>query len=170
MEFETIRNCLIKNPNILAVLGGKLYSQIAGNPRFEKIERLTEQNCIDFINQTFYGCTTEITTIYGQLEKIFSVKLEPAPDEWARSFDLDFVIKINNRYIGIQIRYAGGVSHIPQIFQERAQQVETHKKFSLKIRGKVFYIISMKDGNKKVIQNREVIPEIEQEIRRLKSL
>jgi hypothetical protein len=25
---------------------------------------------------------TEIQTIYGQLEKILNVKIEPAPDEW----------------------------------------------------------------------------------------
>jgi len=33
--------------------------------------------------------------------------------------------------------------------------------------GNVFYIISIKDGNKKIIQNIEVIEEIKEEIRRL---
>ena len=34
--------------------------------------------------------------------------------------------------------------------------------------GKVFYVISVKDGKRKIIHNREVIEEIRNEIERLK--
>jgi len=46
-------------------------------------------------------------------------------------------------------------------------QLVTHKKFTEKFGGKVFYIISIKEGNKKKIHNTEVISEIEDEIKRL---
>ena len=47
---------------------------------------------------------TEIKTIYGQLEKELGVKIEPAPDEWDRRYNVDFFIKIKEKYIGIQIK------------------------------------------------------------------
>jgi len=72
------------------------------------------------ICRTFDGFMTEIKTVYGQLQEILGVKIEPAPDEWDRLFNVDFFIKINDKYIGLQIKPAGNVSHIPQIFKERA--------------------------------------------------
>ena len=79
---------------------------------------------------------------------------------------MDF-IKINDKYIGLQIKPVSEVSHIPQIFKERSLQETTHKKFTEKFGGKVFYIISIKEGNKKKIHNTEVISEIKKEIKRL---
>src|SRR3990172_11878115 len=115
-------------------LGKKLYIKITEVIQSE-VEEITEQDCIDYISQlvidrTFDGYMTEIKTIYGQLDKELGVKIEPAPDEWDRLYNVDFFIKINEKYIGIQIKPAGGVSHIPEIFKERTQQAETHKKFN----------------------------------------
>ena len=93
--------------------------------------------------------------------------MEPAPDEWDRLYNVDFFIKIKGKYIGLQIKPAGGVSHIPQIFKEQKLQATTHKKFTERFGGRVFYIISIKEGNKKKIHNTDVISEIEDEIKRL---
>ena len=145
-------------------LGRKLYVKISEVISAE-VEDITEEDCINYmfnmvINRTFDGYMTEIKTIYGQLQQILKYKIEPAPDEWDRLFNVDFYIKINEHYIGLQIKPASGVSHIPQIFKERTLQEETHKKFQTKYGGKVFYIISIKSGNKKIIHNTEVIEEI----------
>ncbi|MDI3544946.1 MAG: hypothetical protein PWQ43_102 [Rikenellaceae bacterium] len=153
-------------------LGRKLYVKISEVLTAE-IEEVTEKDCIDYmynivIERTFDGYMTEIKTIYGQLEQILGVKIQPAPDEWDRLFAVDFFIKINDKYIGLQIKPAGGVSHIPQIFKEHVIQETTHKKFSEKYGGKVFYVISIKEGNKKKIYNTDVIDEIKKEIDRLK--
>jgi hypothetical protein len=134
----------------------------------------TEQDCIDFIvnlviRRTFDGYMTEKQTIYGQLQDIIKVKIEPAPDEWDRLYNVDFSIKIKDKYIGLQIKPIGGVSHITQIYQERTQQAKTHEKFTAKFGGKVFYVISIKVGDKKQIHNTEVIEEIKAEIKRLQS-
>ncbi|MBP7796141.1 MAG: MjaI family restriction endonuclease [Elusimicrobiales bacterium] len=112
--------------------------------------------------------TTGGATIYGQLQEILGVKIEPAPDEWDRLFNVDFFIKLNGKHIGLQIKPAGGVSHIPEIFKERQLQEKTHEKFTEKFGGKVFYVISIKEGDKKKIHNIEVIDEIKEEIERLK--
>ena len=43
------------------------------------------------IDRTYDGYVTEIQTIYGQLQGVFeSKKIEPAPDEWDRLFNVDF--------------------------------------------------------------------------------
>jgi len=57
---------------------------------------------------------------------------------------------------------------IPEIFKEKGIQVDTHKRFTEKYGGKVFYIFSAKVGGGKQIQNREVVGEIKAEIARLR--
>jgi len=152
-------------------LGRRLYIKITEVISAE-VEEITEKDCIDYmynmvISRTFDGYMTEVKTIYGQLQNALEVKIEPAPDKWDRLYNVDFFIKIKNKYIGLQIKPAGGVSHIPQIFKEQTIQAVTHKVFTEKYGGKVFYVISIKEGNKKKIHNTEVIEHIREEIRRL---
>jgi hypothetical protein len=152
-------------------LGRKLYVKITEVIASE-VEDIKEEDCIKYIfemviNRTYQGYVTEIQTIYGQLQEILKVKIEPAPDEWDRLYNVDFFIKVKEAHIGLQIKPAGGVSHIPEIFKERSQQAVTHEKFTKKYGGKVFYVISVKVGDSKKIQNVEVIDEIATEIKKL---
>jgi len=155
----------------LVEIGKKLYVKISEVLRAE-IDDITEEDCINYvinlvIDRTFDGYITEKKTIYEQLQNILGVKIEPAPDEWDRLFNVDFFIKIKNKFIGLQIKPAG-YAFITQIINERKNQEATHKKFSKKYGGKVFYVISVKDGDKKKIYNTEVIEEIKQETERLR--
>jgi hypothetical protein len=96
---ESIRKCSPKNLNEwrdyyfknvrskehIEELGRKLFTKITEVIRAE-VAQVTEQDCIDYmfqlvIDRTFDGYTTEIQTIYGQLQNILSVKVEPALDE-----------------------------------------------------------------------------------------
>jgi len=56
---------------------------------------------------------------------------------------------------------------LPVIHKEFALQQETHKKFTKKYGGNVFYIFSEKKDGKKEIANKEVISQIQKEIKRL---
>jgi len=154
----------------LKQLGQKLYIKISEVCQAE-IESIAEQDCIDFvanlvINRTYDGYQSEIQTIYGQLQEALGIKVEPAPDEWDRGYNVDFFIKVKDKYIGLQIKPAG-YAYITQIINELEFQKKTHEKFTVKYGGKVFYIISVKDGEKKVIYNHEVIEKIRKEIERL---
>jgi hypothetical protein len=156
--------------NHLEELGRKLYIKITEVCQAE-IENISEQDCINFIvnlviNRTFDGYQSEIQTIYGQLQDTLGVPIEPASDEWDRKFNVDFFIKVKGKYIGLQIKPAG-YAYIIQIINELNFQKESHEKFTEKHGGKVFYIISIKEGKKKVIYNREVLEEIRNEIKRL---
>jgi hypothetical protein len=156
-------------------LGKILYTKITEVIQSEVAE-VTEQDCIDYmmqlvIDRTYDGYITEIQTIYGQLQNILKVKIEPAPDEWDRLFNVDFYIKVGEKFIGLQIKpisFGSGVQ-LPEIFKERNIQEETHKQFTEGFGGKVFYIYSIKRDGRKDIYNKEVIDEIAEEIKRLKN-
>ena len=155
----------------LEELGRRLYIKITEVCQAE-IESITEDACIDFIvnlviNRTYDGYQSEIQTIYGQLQQELGIKIEPASDEWDRKYNVDFFIKVNDQYIGLQIKPAG-YAYITQIINELEFQKKTHEKFTAKYGGKVFYIISVKEGKRKIIYNPEVIEEIRREIERLK--
>ncbi|MDR2579208.1 MAG: MjaI family restriction endonuclease [Chitinispirillales bacterium] len=152
-------------------LGRKLYVKITEIIQSEVAE-ITERDCIDYmiqlvIDRTFDGYMTEIQTVYGQLQNMLGVKIESAPDEWDRLFNVDFYIKVNEKYIGLQIKPVNTGIQLPEIFKEYSLQAETHKKFTEVFGGKVFYLFSAKIGDKKEIQNKEVIDEVREEIERL---
>ncbi|MCJ7589335.1 MAG: MjaI family restriction endonuclease [Candidatus Aminicenantes bacterium] len=154
----------------LAELGKKLYIKISEICRSE-IEDISEADCITFIielviNRTYDGYQTEIQTIYGQLQQELGVRVEPAPDEWDRGYNVDFFIKVKDQFIGLQIKPAG-YEYITQIINEREFQKKTHEKFKQKYGGSVFYIISIAEGKNKTIYNKEIIDEIRAEIERL---
>jgi len=154
----------------LEELGRRLYIKITEVCQAE-IENLTENDCMDFItnlviNRTFDGYQSEIQTIYGQLREILGVNIEPATDEWDRKYNVDFFIKVSDKFIGLQIKPVG-YAYITQIINELKFQKETHKKFTEQYGGKVFYVLSIKEGKSKIIHNKEIIEEIKQEIKRL---
>jgi hypothetical protein len=170
-EWENYYFSEVRPKEHIAELGRKLYVKITEVIAAE-VEDIKEEDCIEYmfkmvIDRTYQGYVTEIETIYGQLQRILGVRIEPAPDEWDRLYNVDFFIKIRDAHIGLQIKPVSGVSHIPEIFKERAQQVATHERFTKKYGGKVFYVISVKANDKKKIHNLEVIDEIAGEIQRL---
>jgi len=155
----------------LEELGKQLFIKVSDVCKAE-IENITENDCIQFIhnlviNRTFDGYQTEIKTIYGQLQKILKINIEPASDEWDRKYNVDYFIKIKDKYIGLQIKPVG-YEYITEIINERKQQKLTHDKFYNKFGGKVFYIFSIAKGKDKVINNLEVLEDIKKEIKRLK--
>lgn len=161
----------VKSEAHIEDLGKKLYLKITEVISSEVAE-VTEKDCIDYMKQmvierTFDGYMTEIQTIYGQLQVLLGVKLEAAPDEWDRLFNVDFFIKIGENYIGIQIKPVNNSLQIPEIHKEYALQAKTHQKFKEKYGGAVFYVYSEKVNGRKEIANKEVVEEIRKEIERL---
>ena len=112
----------VRSEEQIVDLGKKLYVKIS-EVLVAEIDEITEEDCINYIKQlvidrTYDGYVREIKTIYEQLQEIVKEKIEPAPDEWDRLFNVDFFIKINERYIGLQIKPVSQVSSIPEIYKE----------------------------------------------------
>ena len=172
-EWQSFYFANVRSEEQIVDLGKKLYVKIT-EVLVAEIDEITEEDCINYIKQlvidrTYDGYVREIKTIYEQLQSIVKEKIEPAPDEWDRLFNVDFFIKINERYIGLQIKPVSQVSSIPEIYKEKGIQHKSHKQFKAKYGGSVFYLFSCKSGDKKIIVNTEVIDEIKQEISRLKT-
>ncbi len=162
----------VRSKDHIENLGKKLFIKITEVIQAE-VEDITEQDCIDYITQlvidrTFDGYMREINTIYGLLENALGEKIEPAPDEWDRLYNVDFFIKVKDKYIGIQIKPVNQGIQLSQIFKEKELQHKTHQKFTEKYGGKVFYVFSAKKGDQKIIVNEEVIDELRKEIEGLK--
>ena len=158
----------VKSKEHISELGKKLYIKITEVIPNE-IQEITEQDCVDYmiqlvIDRTFEGYITEIETVYGKLEADLGVKIEAAPDEWDRLYNVDFYIKIKDKFIGLQIKPVSNVAHIPVIYQQRGMQLQTHAQFTKEFGGKVFYIYSIKNGDSKIIANPEIIADIKAEI------
>ena len=157
----------------LESLGKTLYIKVTEVLRSEMSE-VTEKDCIEYIKnlvlkRTFDGYITEKETIYGQLQDSLNVKIEPAPDEWDRLYNVDFFIKINEKYIGLQIKPLT-FQHAPEFANKWKDVYKTsHEKFTKKFGGRVFIIFSVTKDEKKVILNGNIIDEIREEINRLKS-
>jgi len=161
----------VKPKEHIEELGKKLYIKITEIVQAE-IEDITESDCIEYIiklviDRTYNGYDTEIKTIYGQLEGMLCVKIEPASDEWDRYYNVDFYIEINGKYIGIQIKPVTNAQYM-EIFKEQNLQKRTHEKFKSEFGGEVFYVFSKKVNDRKEIANPDIVNDIKIEIKRLK--
>jgi len=167
----------VKPEEHITELGRKLYVKITEVIEAE-VASVTEEDCIAYmiqlvIDRTFDGYMTEIKTVYGQLEQLLGVTIEPAPDEWDRLFNVDFFIRVGEKFIGLQIKpitFAGGSVQLPEIFKEKFIQEKTHREFTEQFGGKVFYIYSYKSGERKEIYNKDVIDEIKSELVRISQM
>ncbi|MDF2956303.1 MAG: hypothetical protein OD815_001919 [Candidatus Alkanophagales archaeon MCA70_species_2] len=155
-------------------LGKTLYIKISEAIKAE-VEEVDEEDCIQYIknlviNRTYKGYVTEKQTIYGQLQDILGAKIRPAPDEWDRLYNVDFYIKVGDKYIGIQIKPTT-FEHAPEYERKwRDAYRNSHEKFARNFGGKVFIILSVEKERKKEIFNTEVIEQIKREIERLQSV
>lgn len=152
-------------------LGQTLYIKLTEVVQSELVS-ITEEECVDYaynlvLNRTYEGYKTEIETIYGQLEGAVERKIEPATDNWDRTYSVDFFIRVGEKFIGIQIKPIASGQALNQ-YQWIEMHKVNHAKFEKEFGGKVFFVYSTKSSTgKKKIYNTEVIEEIRNEIARL---
>lgn len=159
------------NREYIRDLGQKLYVKLSEVVQNE-LDSIQEEECIDYaynlvLNRTYEGYRSEIETIYGQLESILGIKIQPAPDEWDRTFNVDFYIEVGKKFIGLQIKPISSGLALNQYQWIKMHEVN-HEKFKNKFGGEVFFLYSIKSGKMKKIYNIEVIEEIRSEVERLK--
>ncbi|MCS6923676.1 MAG: MjaI family restriction endonuclease [Fimbriimonadales bacterium] len=118
------------------------------------------------LDRTFAGYQTEKRTVYEQLEELLGTKLEPAPDEWDRAYNVDFYISVGKAKIGIQIKPTT-YEQTPEPHKWHRWMQESHQRFEQEQGGRAFIVFSVKQGDKKVIANPEVVDEIKAEIERI---
>ncbi|RKY10994.1 MAG: MjaI family restriction endonuclease [Planctomycetota bacterium] len=159
----------------LKALGQKLYVKISKVLRAE-IEEVTENDCIQYIrnlviNRTFEGYQTEKETVYQQLQRQLDdlgVKIEPATDEQDRCYNVDFVIRIGSKMIGLQIK-PETLEHAPEAYKWFEAQKQSHARFQKDYGGPVFMVISVveKNGRKSIWDEENLILQIKKAIKEL---
>ena len=172
-EWRTYYYSNVRTEQQIEELGKRLYIKITEVIQAE-VSEVTEQDCINYmkelvIDRTYEGYRTEIETVYGQLQQAVGYEIKPAPDEWDRLYNVDFYILLGDKYIGIQIKPVNKGIQLPEIHKEYSLQHDSHKTFSEKYGGKVFYVFSTKENGKKKIVNLDVVDEIINEVSRLKA-
>ena len=142
----------VYSPEHLEDLGRRLYIKITEVIQAE-VHSITEQDCISYIrnlvlNRTFEGYLTEKTTVYERLQKILGVAIEPAPDKWDRTYNVDFFIRVEDSFIGLQIKPTT-FFNANEYYKWRDIQKATHQKFQQKFGGAIFTVVSVKQGTEK---------------------
>lgn len=161
--------------DILQELGDRLYEKITEVviPEWtEAFKQITKEDCIEYIYQvtvprTYDGYLTEKSVINDYLAKIFPmVKFEESDSDLDHSGDVDYIGKVGNKAFGIQIKPITANANFGNYkLTERMQA--NFEAFEEKYGGKVFVVFSAKVKNKKEVQNKDVLQEIEAEIKRL---
>lgn len=155
-------------------LGERLYSKITEIviPEWEAAFReLTLQDCIDYIynltiNRTYDGYVREKSVVNDGLAKIFTdIMFEESDPELDHAGDIDYIAKINNHAIGIQIKPVTASANFGS-YSLTERMKASFNSFQEQFGGKVFIVFSLKGE----IANKEIIDEIRSEINRLKEL
>lgn len=155
----------------LKELGERLYAKIKEVviPEWEAAFReLTEQDCIDYIynltiNRTYDGYLREKSVINDGLAKIFSdIEFEESDPELDHAGDIDYIAKIGDKCIGIQIKPVTASANFGS-YSLTERMKASFESFKKQFGGNVFIVFSL-DGE---IANKEVIEQIRQEIERL---
>ena len=158
----------------LRELGERLYAKITEIviPEWESAFReLTEQDCIDYIynltiNRTYDGYLREKSVINDGLAKLFpNLFFEESDPELDHAGDIDYVAKVGNASMGIQIKPITASANFGS-YSLTERMKASFESFKEQYGGNVFVVFSL-DGE---IANKDVIGQINNEINRLLEL
>lgn len=159
---------------ILTELGERLYSKLKETviPQItEAIRTLTIDDCIDYIYQltifrTYDGYLTEKSVVFDNLAKVFKdVTFEESDPQLDHSGDIDFIGKVNNKALGLQIKPVTVNANLGN-YDVSARMQGSFRDFQDRFGGQVFIIYSIDEK----IMNKDVYDKIKTEIERLKTL
>jgi hypothetical protein len=157
----------------LTELGERLYAKIIEVviPEWiEAFENLTEEDCVAYIynltiNRTYDGYLREKSVVNDGLAKQFpNLIFEESTPEIDHAGDIDYIAKIGEKAIGIQIKPITAKANFGS-YSLTERMKASFNDFQEQFGGKVFVIFSL-DGE---IANKEVIEEIQKEVKRLES-
>lgn len=166
------KNSLKITHESLNELGERLYDKITEVviPEWEEaFKQLTKQDCIDYIynltiNRTYDGYLREKSVINDGLAKLFpELTFEETDPELDHAGDIDYIAKIGDKAIGIQIKPITAKANFGS-YSLTERMKASFADFTEKFGGKVFIVFSLD----KEIANKDVVEEIRKEIERLK--
>jgi len=170
--FTESKNSIKITPEILTELGKRLHEKITEVviPEWQAaFAELSLQDCIDYIynltiNRTYDGFIREKSVINDGLSKHFpEVKFIESDNDLDHAGDIDYLGFVGDKAFGIQIKPITARANFGN-YSISERMSANFRDFEQKYHGKVFIVYSL-DGE---IGNKDVIKEIEVEIKRLK--
>lgn len=165
------KNSVKVTKDVLKELGERLYVKIKEIviPEWqEAFNQLTLQDCVDYIynltiNRTYDGFNREISVVTGTLAKEFpEVKFVESEPELDHAGDIDYLGWIGDKAFGIQIKPVTAKASFGN-YSPSERMKASFREFEKKYGGKVFIIFSVDDE----IENKEILKEVQDEIKRL---
>lgn len=165
------KNSVKVTKDVLKELGERLYVKIKEIviPEWqEAFNQLTLQDCVDYIynltiNRTYDGFNREISVVTGTLAKEFpEVKFVESEPELDHAGDIDYLGWIGDKAFGIQIKPVTAKASFGN-YSPSERMKASFREFEKKYGGKVFIIFSVDDE----IKNKEILKEVQDEIKRL---
>ncbi|HAZ16494.1 MAG: restriction endonuclease [Candidatus Jacksonbacteria bacterium RIFCSPLOWO2_02_FULL_43_9] len=170
--FTENKNAIKITPEILMELGERLYEKIIEVviPEWQAaFNELSLQDCKDYIynltiHRTYDGFIREKSVVNDGLAEYFpEVKFVKSDNDLDHAGDIDYLGFVGEKAFGIQIKPVTAQANFGNYSVSERMKTNFFD-FEKKYQGKVFIIFSL-DGD---IENKEVVKEIEVEIRRLK--
>ncbi|MDD4412055.1 MAG: MjaI family restriction endonuclease [Patescibacteria group bacterium] len=171
--FTESKNPIKITPEILTELGERLHEKITVVviPEWQAaFAELSLQDCKDYIynltiNRTYDGFVREKSVVNDGLAKCFSeVEFIESDNDLDHAGDIDYLGKVGEKAFGIQIKPITAKANFGN-YSVSERMRANFQDFEQKYQGKVFIVFSL-EGE---ISNKEVIKEIEIEIKRLKT-
>lgn len=165
------KNSVKVTKDVLKELGERLYVKIKEIviPEWqEAFNQLTLQDCVDYIynltiNRTYDGFNREVSVVTGTLAKEFpEVKFVESEPELDHAGDIDYLGWIGDKAFGIQIKPVTAKASFGN-YSPSERMKASFREFEKKYGGKVFIIFSVDDE----IKNKEILKEVQDEIKRL---
>lgn len=141
----------------------------------EAIATITEADCIDYvynlvIRRTYDGYITEKSVVTDKLAfKFPDIEFKESDPQLDHAGDVDYVAVVGKYQFGIQVKPITVDTSIAS-YSISSRMQKSFDAFTKKYGGKVFIVKSKKEGDSKAIVNKDVIVEIEAEIKRLREL
>jgi hypothetical protein len=171
--FTESKNPIKITPEILTELGERLHEKITEVviPEWQAaFAELSLQDCKDYIynltiNRTYDGFIREKSVVNDGMAKHFpEVKFIESDSDLDHAGDIDYLGMVGQKAFGIQIKPITAKANFGN-YSVSERMRTNFQDFEQKYQGKVFIVFSL-DGE---ISNKEVIKEIEFEIKRLKT-
>ena len=161
MKQTQLDSLISSNKSIVEQLGTYLYAIVNESNQNGNNSAITQQDCIDYIHDL---TIREKSVINDGLAKLFpELTFEETNPELDHAGDIDYIAKIGNKAIGIQIKPVTAKANFGS-YSLSERMKASFADFTEQFGGKVFIVFSLD----KEIANKEVVNNIKQEVERLR--
>ncbi len=163
----------VRSREHIEALGNRMYEKIH-QVIIPALESISPEECQQYIHElvitkTYQGYVDEIEAVRDLVATELSelpIEIEPAPDEMDRVLAVDFIIRVGDNLVGLQVKPITA-DQVPDLHKWESIWRRAHEEFKNRFGGKVFTVYNVRRGQEKSLHDPEVSQQIKREIARL---